>query len=69
MAGYVFEETVCAECGGTHTVYLEDDGAFDLGNNYVYVCSETSEIVTIRRFSKVVAAESRPAESLVCLPG
>jgi len=68
MGGYVFEGIVCDECGGTHTVYLEDDGAFDLGNNYVYVCSETGEITAVRRFSKAVVAESRPAGSIVCLP-
>jgi hypothetical protein len=69
MAGYVFEETVCDECGGTHTVYLEEDGAFDVANRYVYVCSQTAEIAVIRRFSKVVAAASRPAGSIVGLPG
>jgi len=69
MAVYVFEQTVCDECGGAHTVYLEEDGEFNGAMRYVYVCSLTAEIAVIRRFSKVVVAVSRPAGSIVCLPG
>jgi hypothetical protein len=69
MAGYVFEGTVCDECGGTHKVYLEEDGDFNWPNRYVFVCDQTGEIVTVERFGKVVTAQSRPPGSIVCLPG
>ena len=70
MTGYLFDGVECEQCGRLHSLFLDaEDGAFTSTGRYVFVCSQTGDIATIRQFRSVLAVASKPGNSIDCLPG